>query len=212
MVSHIALLVVMTIRFKYFLSIEQPVQMFLSGDVIFISGKFVIEDSELCFIVAYLSIVDNNNPNCEFDTTNVPLCIPYCIYSVVVNQMLRKVDKFIHFGAETIEYNSVTGSNTWALWVQATNIDYIKTPTISINSSKSSSLSASGVPTIINIFNKSINSAFTESSKKNIEASNPSSAIIVYDHIDLDPPVIEIKSDNNDEALEDKSDEQEEEL
>ncbi|CAG8810936.1 23106_t:CDS:1, partial [Dentiscutata erythropus] len=97
-----------TIKFKYFFSTNQSPQIFTNGDIIFIAGKYIVENSEPCFTIAYSSIVDSNNPNREFDATALPVCIPHCMYSVVVNREPKEVTDFIHFGAETIEYNSVT--------------------------------------------------------------------------------------------------------
>ncbi|CAG8805432.1 6445_t:CDS:2 [Cetraspora pellucida] len=113
MVSHIALLVVMTIRFKYFLSIEQPVQTFISRDIIFISGKFVIEDSESCFTVAYLSIVNNNNPDHEFDMTSIPLWILTIIDIInkdidfAFTRLTKKNVDVFDFSSATIDNNHI---------------------------------------------------------------------------------------------------------
>ncbi|CAG8776021.1 2940_t:CDS:2, partial [Dentiscutata erythropus] len=96
------------IRFKYFFSAHQPPQTFMNGDIVFISGKYVVENSEPYFTIAYSSIIDSGNPNREFDISDVPISIPYCIYSVTINREPKKVENFIHFGAETIQYNSIT--------------------------------------------------------------------------------------------------------
>lgn len=97
------------IKFKYFLSANQSPRMFTTGDTVFISGKYVIENSEPCFTIAYSSIIGNKNPNHEFNTTALPVCIPHCMYSVIVSREAKEVSEFVHFGAETIEYNSITG-------------------------------------------------------------------------------------------------------
>ncbi|RIB01273.1 hypothetical protein C2G38_2296770 [Gigaspora rosea] len=77
----------------------------------FISSKFVIENSEQCVTVTYVSIIDNN-PSREFDTTNIPPCIPHCMFSVVVNRKPKELREFIHFGVECTEYNSVTSNSS----------------------------------------------------------------------------------------------------
>ncbi|CAG8773016.1 30773_t:CDS:2, partial [Racocetra persica] len=96
------------IKFKYFFPANQSPQIFANGDLVFISGKYVVENSEPCFTIAYSTLIDNKNPSREFDTTDLPICIPHCMYSVVVNHVPKGVNEFIHFGAEAIEYNSVT--------------------------------------------------------------------------------------------------------
>ncbi|CAG8568167.1 8612_t:CDS:2 [Cetraspora pellucida] len=97
-----------TIRFKYFFPADQLLQTFANRDLVFISSKFIVENSELCFTIAYSSIVDNENSNCEFVLSNVPVTIPYSIYFVTVTRQLKNVGDFIYFGAKTIQYNSVT--------------------------------------------------------------------------------------------------------
>ncbi|CAG8668434.1 2436_t:CDS:1, partial [Racocetra fulgida] len=79
--------------------------------LVFISGKFIVENSEPCFTIAYSSIVDNGNPNREFDLSNVPITIPHSMYFVTATRQPKNVGDFIHFGAETIQYNSVTGNS-----------------------------------------------------------------------------------------------------
>ncbi|CAG8696211.1 1394_t:CDS:10 [Cetraspora pellucida] len=82
--------------------------MFANGNLVFISGKYVVENSKPCFTIAYSSIIDNESPNRKFDMFNVPISIPHCIYSAIVNRKPKKIEEFIQFGVNTIEYNSVT--------------------------------------------------------------------------------------------------------
>ncbi|CAG8701465.1 26284_t:CDS:2, partial [Dentiscutata erythropus] len=84
-------------------------KIFSGGDLVFISGKFVVENSEQCVTITYASIIDNN-PSHEFDTTSIPPCIPHCMFSVVVNRKPKELGEFIYFGVKCTEYNSVTGS------------------------------------------------------------------------------------------------------
>ncbi|CAG8478650.1 26395_t:CDS:1, partial [Racocetra persica] len=55
-------------------------------------------------------IINIGNPNREFDMSNVPLCIPYCIFSVIANYKPKEIEDYIHFGMESVKYNSVTGT------------------------------------------------------------------------------------------------------
>ncbi|CAG8758845.1 10123_t:CDS:1 [Dentiscutata erythropus] len=100
-----------TIRWKYFFSNNSSSQLFAPGDLVFFSGKCAVEDSQQCITVASASIVDNQNPNREFDLTSVPICVPHCMISVVVNHNAKQTEEFIYFGVECVEYNSVTGSS-----------------------------------------------------------------------------------------------------
>ncbi|RIB29960.1 hypothetical protein C2G38_2027244 [Gigaspora rosea] len=93
-----------------FSSNEQP-KIFTGGVLVFISGKFVIDNSEQCITITYASII-NNNSSRKFDTTNIPLCILHCMFSVVVNHKPKELREFIHFGVECTKYNSVTSNSS----------------------------------------------------------------------------------------------------
>ncbi|CAG8817972.1 16745_t:CDS:1, partial [Racocetra persica] len=88
------------IRWKYFFPSNTLPQLFNSGDIVFISGKYVVEHSEECVTVTYASIVGTGKPEREFDLTNVPTCIPHCMISVGINRIPKTTEEFIHFGAE----------------------------------------------------------------------------------------------------------------
>ncbi|RIB25229.1 hypothetical protein C2G38_2241530 [Gigaspora rosea] len=100
-----------SIKFKYFFPTDYPSQTFATGDIVFILGKYIVENSEPCFTVAYSSIVNSGNPNREFDTSDVPITIPHCTCFVTVNRAPKNVGELIHFGVETVQYNSVTGNS-----------------------------------------------------------------------------------------------------
>ncbi|RIB21032.1 hypothetical protein C2G38_2079361 [Gigaspora rosea] len=236
MVSHVALLIVMvfvksnrlcsygvakyklsknlfqSIKFKYFFPMDQPVNTFNNGDIVFISGKYIVESSEPHFAIAYTSVVDDKNPNREFDATDLSECVPHCVYSVTINRDPKRIEEFIHFGAEAVESNSVTskpdikmditivyphnspkfkylghlGSNikpranyfvsglirfskSGKMIIEATDIDSLKTSTININLSESSSLATPNAPSIIDLIDDDLNSTdprtFKESAK-----------------------------------------------
>ncbi|CAG8669473.1 17226_t:CDS:2 [Dentiscutata erythropus] len=55
-----------TIRWKYFFPTNEQPQVFSSGDIAFIPGKYVVESSD-----QFLTVV--GNPKCEFNTTDVPI-------------------------------------------------------------------------------------------------------------------------------------------
>ena len=99
-----------TIKWKYYFPVNEQPRLFASGDLVFISGKYVVENSDQCVTVTYASIIDNENPNREFDTSDVPTCVPHCMFSMTVNRKPKELDEFIHFGVESVEYNPVTGT------------------------------------------------------------------------------------------------------
>ncbi|RIB29745.1 hypothetical protein C2G38_2055982 [Gigaspora rosea] len=197
-----------SIKFKYFFLTDQSVNAFSNGDIVFISGKYVVESSEPHFAIAYASVVDDKNPNREFDATDLHECVPHCVYSVTINREPKQIDKFIHFDTEAIEYNSITskpdikmdmtivyplkspkfkylghlGSNiklqanyfvsglirfskSGKMIIEATDIDYLKTSTIKVNLSESSSLATQNAPSIIDLIDDDLNPANPQTSE-----------------------------------------------
>ncbi|CAG8471719.1 36876_t:CDS:2 [Gigaspora margarita] len=69
-----------------------------------------VKNNSLCGnISAIYTWIDDKNPNHKFDMSDVSICILHCMFSVIFNHIPKEVENFIHFGIETIEYNSVTG-------------------------------------------------------------------------------------------------------
>ncbi|CAG8661588.1 15438_t:CDS:2, partial [Gigaspora margarita] len=102
--------ILQVIKWKYFFSPNEQPKIFTGSNLVFISGKFVIENLEQCVTVMYASIIDNN-PGHKFDTINIPPCIPYCMFSMVVNRKPKELREFIYFGIKCTEYNSVTSNS-----------------------------------------------------------------------------------------------------
>ncbi|CAG8688439.1 21621_t:CDS:2 [Cetraspora pellucida] len=104
----------------------------------------------------YTTII-NNNPDHEFDSTDVPPCMLHCMFSVVVNHKSKELDNFIHFGIECTEYNSVTSTSNSIIDNIADNIESASTqilkvvePMISlVNHSAATILGPSKNPTTI---------------------------------------------------------------
>ncbi|CAG8803121.1 29084_t:CDS:2, partial [Gigaspora margarita] len=112
MPSHISLFVIShTIKWKHFFSSNESPQLFNPRDIIFISGKYVVENSEECVTVAYASIIDAGKPEREFDMIGIPVCDTHLMVSANVNRNPKKTEEFIHFGVECTEYNAITGSS-----------------------------------------------------------------------------------------------------
>ncbi|CAG8613917.1 21369_t:CDS:1 [Racocetra persica] len=239
-----------TIKFKYFFSTNQSPHVLANGNLVFISGKYIVENSEPCFTIAYSSII-GKNPNYGFDMTAIPICIPHCIYSVIVNREPKEVKEFIHFGAETVEYNSVTGkpdvkidltiiypsqssrfkylgpsgsnikslstyfisgflkfSKSGKMMIEATNVDYLKTSTISITASKTSSLTIANTLSIIDLIDDDIDLTTTRlkqqlepflTSAKNIDAYDSGTQVIgqLSDDDVYDQKTVELEEDMN---------------
>ncbi|CAG8811763.1 586_t:CDS:2 [Gigaspora margarita] len=110
----------------------------------------------------YSSIVYSENPNQEFDMSNVPIMIPHCTYFVTVNCAPKNIKELIHFGIETVQYNSVNSNSEFdKMMIEATNIDYLKTLTISISISERSYSTTVDTPSIIDIIDNIIPYTFS---------------------------------------------------
>ncbi|CAG8713806.1 43165_t:CDS:2 [Gigaspora margarita] len=130
-----------TVRWKYFFPTNEQLQQFTPSDLVFISGKYVVENLEQCITISYASIINSKNPNCEFDISDVP---------EHANHKLKEVEDYVHFGVESIEYNSVTiGKHVFRVGlfkflksgqiiIEATDIDYLRTSTLNYNTFKNS--------------------------------------------------------------------------
>ncbi|CAG8834537.1 18144_t:CDS:2, partial [Gigaspora margarita] len=98
-----------------------------------------------------------------FDISDISITIPHCTYFVTVNCAPKNVKELIHFGIETVQYNSVTGnSESGKMMIEATDIDYLKTSTISISVSEKSYLTTADTPSIIDIIDNDIDSTGTQ--------------------------------------------------
>ncbi|CAG8848808.1 8570_t:CDS:2, partial [Racocetra persica] len=134
-----------------------------------------------CLTVASANILDAGYSNHEFSIANIPLCIPHCMLSVFVTRTPQKVNDFIYFGKECLEYNAITRSNikldnvylisgfikfsTFSnLMIEATNIDYIRK---NMNSNIFESFSSlPSTRSIIDIIANNIESATTSTQKQ----------------------------------------------
>lgn len=79
-----------SIRWKCFFSTNEPPLIISSGVIVFITGKYVVENSEECVAITYASIIDTGKPECEFDITGIPICTPHCMITVYVNRTSKK--------------------------------------------------------------------------------------------------------------------------
>ncbi|CAG8768672.1 7894_t:CDS:2 [Gigaspora margarita] len=177
-----------TIRWKYFFPTNEQPQFFTPGDLVFILGKYMIENLEQCITISYASIVNNDSPNCEFDVSNIPVCM----ISVIVNRKLKEVKNYVHFRVESVEYNSVTSLSDVKmqmtvlyssqatrfqkyLGIQArvltTDINYLRTSTLNYNTFENSSLINSKSRSIIDIIANDIESVSAQIPLKHAESS-----------------------------------------
>ncbi|CAG8836157.1 12375_t:CDS:1, partial [Racocetra persica] len=89
---------------KYFFHTDEKPCIFIAGDIIFISEKYIVENFEQCVAVRYASTPDSGNSTHEFD---ISLYAPHCMLFIIVN---CKPKEIIHFGVECTKYNAVTST------------------------------------------------------------------------------------------------------
>ncbi|CAG8509299.1 4049_t:CDS:2, partial [Dentiscutata heterogama] len=191
-----------TIKFKYFFPINQLLQTFANKDLVFISDKFIVENSEPCFTIAYSSIVDNENPNCEFDLSNVPITIPYKTiqYNSVTGNSDIKMNMTIIYSLNSsrFKYLDHLHSNSGKMMIEATNIDYLKTSSINISRSESSRSTISDALLIIDIIDDDIDSTITKAPQDHKEYYTTNAnieAIVFYDSKKYHTIIEDYKSD-----------------
>ncbi|CAG8436431.1 85_t:CDS:2 [Scutellospora calospora] len=115
----------------------------MNGDIVFISGKYVVENSEPYFTIAYSSIIDSSNPNCEFDISDVPINYLGSNIKLQSNYFVSGLLKF---------------SKSDKIMIEATDIDSLKTSTINITRTESSQSATEGAPSIIDIIDNNLDS------------------------------------------------------
>ncbi|CAG8820186.1 2139_t:CDS:1 [Dentiscutata erythropus] len=79
------------IQWKYFFPINEPLQVITTGDIVFFSGKYVIENSDQCLTVGYASILSTRNSSHEFNIINIPPYIPHFMFLASVTRVPKKL-------------------------------------------------------------------------------------------------------------------------
>ncbi|CAG8712870.1 41940_t:CDS:2 [Gigaspora margarita] len=192
------------IRFKYFFSNNSPLQFFTSNDLALISSKCVVEKSEQCMTISYASII-NNNLNCEFNLTE---------YNSVTGSFNIKMDMTILYPIQSTRFkhlgslgSNIRVANTYLvsglfrfsdsgkIIIEASDIDYSKSPLLTFNTSEISSFSSSNTHSIFDIIANDIDSVAKYSSKKpkpsyiehnTVSASSSSKTLLSLTVIDIE--------------------------
>ncbi|CAG8779482.1 26400_t:CDS:2, partial [Dentiscutata erythropus] len=164
------------IRFKHFFSNNSLSQYFTSGDLVFISGKFAVENSEQCMTISYASIIDNNL-NREFDLAGYLYAFPTLCF-LLLSTVTRKQRKISSILVPNALRSNIRITNTYLvsglfrfsdsgkIMIEATDIDYSKMPLLTFNTPEISSSSSSNTRSIFDIIANDIDSAADNLSKK----------------------------------------------
>ncbi|CAG8777801.1 17992_t:CDS:2 [Gigaspora margarita] len=129
---------------------KQP-QLFIPSDLVFFSEKYVIENLEQCITIAYATITNNKNPNYEFDVSDIPVYVLYCIISVIVNLLYSsqatRFQKYLGTSGSNIKLGNgyfvlrlFEFSKSGQIIIEATDIDYLRTSTLNHNTFENSFL------------------------------------------------------------------------
>ncbi|CAG8583120.1 17946_t:CDS:2 [Cetraspora pellucida] len=185
-----------------------PSQLFAPGNLIFISEKFIIENSEQCMSIAYATNISNENSNYEFEFTSIPICIPHCMFYILVNCTPKQTEGFIHFGSNIKVGNTylVSGlfkfSNSGKMMIEATDIDYSKSFFLNSNISRISSSMSSNSRSIIDIIADDIDCLTDQSSKKSSSTEHDNN---LTSNLSKTLPTLTIVDDKINLSLKDKN-------
>ncbi|CAG8847713.1 45380_t:CDS:2, partial [Gigaspora margarita] len=154
------------IQWKYFFPTNEQPQVFSSGDIAFVSEKYVVENFDQCLTVTYVNILDSGNPNHEFDTIDVPICIPHYF-----KKYLEPTGSNIKLNNTYLISGLVRFLTSGKIMIEATDIDFLKTLKVNYSTYESSST----VPSIRSIFDiiaDDVDSVTTQISIKHEEPMN----------------------------------------
>ncbi|CAG8725583.1 14966_t:CDS:2, partial [Cetraspora pellucida] len=98
------------IRWKYFYPFEKPYTDFSVGDVVMLVGKFVVKNLEQYLIASNISIIAVSGLNREFESDEIPLSVPHCMFLVLVKRDPQPIRDSTFFDVECFQYNSFTNS------------------------------------------------------------------------------------------------------
>ncbi|CAG8458730.1 661_t:CDS:2 [Scutellospora calospora] len=181
-----------TISWKYFFSTNGLSRLFTPNDLMLISGRFVIKNSKQCMTIAYTTIFYNGYTNYEFKFIDVLICIPYYMFSILVNQYNSitgftnvKIEITVFYSSKSIKFKHleflgsnikventylISGffkfSNSDKMIIEATDIDYSRPLPLNFNISKNFSNTLSNTRLIIDIIADDIDSITDQSSKE----------------------------------------------
>ncbi|CAG8727457.1 18521_t:CDS:2, partial [Gigaspora margarita] len=162
-----------TIRWKYFFSTNEQPQLFTPGDLVFVSGKYVIEKLEQCITILYASITNNKNPNREVESVE---------YNSVTGSSAVKMQMMVLYSSQATRFQKYLEllarilrlfefSKSGQIIIEATDIDYLKTSTLNYNTFENSSMINSSHRSIIDIVADDIESISARTLLKHAESS-----------------------------------------
>ncbi|CAG8730774.1 28930_t:CDS:2, partial [Racocetra persica] len=142
-----------TIRWKYFFHADEKSRIFMAGDIMFISGKYIVENSEQ----------SNRKPK---ETEGI---IHFGMECTEYNSVTRPLGPNIKIGGTYLISGFFKFSQSGKLMIEATEIEYLKITQLNYNIPESSSSSVSNTRSIIDIIADDIDSITTEIPPKHAE-------------------------------------------
>ncbi|CAG8642032.1 14881_t:CDS:2, partial [Dentiscutata erythropus] len=151
-----------------FFSPNESLQLFNFGDIVFISGKYVVENHEECVTVTYANIIDIRKPEREFDMTSVSSMRFKHLDLLGINIKVTNnylISGFIKF------------SDSSKMLIEATDIDYSKSSIYNLTVPEISFDKIQKTYSIIDIIaddskSTEIKLIFEQKSNMNLEAEN----------------------------------------
>ncbi|RIB25731.1 hypothetical protein C2G38_2241234 [Gigaspora rosea] len=108
-------------------------------DIVSLTGKFFVENSEQYITVASATKVGKKGSSYEFNAKLVPLNMPHLMFNTTVTHDLNTIGETIHFEVDTKEYNCCTRNRDIYMlvtvfypiqhtrhMVEATDVDYLR--------------------------------------------------------------------------------------
>ncbi|CAG8614754.1 21750_t:CDS:2 [Racocetra persica] len=160
-----------TIWWKYFFSINDPPQIITTDDIIFFSGKYIIENSEQCLTVSYASILGTNHESNITNIFNIPSCVPhftstanvkmqmtafYHSQSTRFEKYLGPLGSYIKLSHNYLISGLIKFLASGKIMIEATDVDHLKTLNMNNNIFESSPSTMSNTKSIINIISNDI--------------------------------------------------------
>ncbi|CAG8633327.1 7408_t:CDS:1, partial [Scutellospora calospora] len=78
--------------------------------IVMFAGKFIVKNLEQYISVSYACVIASSDPDQEFQANEIPLSIPHCMLSVLVNHEPKECGESTYFNASCYQYNSSTNS------------------------------------------------------------------------------------------------------
>ncbi|CAG8618617.1 19235_t:CDS:2 [Cetraspora pellucida] len=114
------------VHWKYFYPFNQPYTEFSVGNIVMFAGKFIVENLEQYVTVSYLCVIVPADPDREFQAEEIPLGVPYCMFSVLITREPKQCsDSIVKTGRTFIVSGFIRHITSDFTIVKLTDFDFI---------------------------------------------------------------------------------------